>query len=343
MKDNILISDSKIEELNIFMDGLNNTCDKNFNYEENVADLTMVGHFKTFRRYLKYFFVPLKYFISRKKYNIVMGWQQFYALNYCFYCSIFRVKKVNKVIALNFTYRKRKGILGILFYKYIKMCIETGYLDYLHVPSEKYAKVISEEFRFSRNNIIVAPFGIVDIYDKHKDDESPLGIDKPYILSIGRSNRDFDFLVHTWKKENVKDLLVIVSDTYKNVNLPDNIIIKNNVNADNQYPWIINSKCLVIPLEDEKICSGDTVLLTAMSFKKIVIVTIPSALSDMYIIDKYNGINVEKTTVALSRLIKQINDNEYKKIGNQARSSFLNKYTRFKLGENIGTFITENS
>lgn len=59
-------------------------------------------------RYLRYFTFPWKVFLHRKKYDCILGWQQFYAINFAFYCRLFQVRKTNKVVALNFTYKRVK-------------------------------------------------------------------------------------------------------------------------------------------------------------------------------------------------------------------------------------------
>ena len=65
------------------------------------------------KRYLKYFAVAFKYFLSRKKYGAIVGWQQFYTLIFVFYCSLFRVKKRNTVVVLSFIYKDKTYIKTI--------------------------------------------------------------------------------------------------------------------------------------------------------------------------------------------------------------------------------------
>lgn len=332
MKENIVLSDSRAEELKGFMQTLNCKCKKKFIIKVNVADLTLKGKLKEVRRYLAYFVVPFIYFVNRKKYNIIVGWQQFYALIFCYYCNIFHVKKTNFVIAWNFTYKEKKGKFSKIYRAFFKKCIDGGFLDLIHVPSIQYANDFCEKFKFPKEKVIVAPFGIVDNYMKYKDIECPSEISgKDYFIAIGRSNRDYEFLVKSW--DNDECILVIASDNYSSKIKNENIILKKDITAENQYQWISNAKGVIIPLDNPTICSGDTVLLTAMSLKKPVIVTAPSTLAEMYIRNEKNGILISKEKEELSNAVKNILKSNYNELGENARKSFLENYTRDKMGE----------
>ncbi|MGZ1193987.1 hypothetical protein ACXO2V_09005, partial [Lactobacillus delbrueckii subsp. bulgaricus] len=86
----------------------------------------------------------------------------------------------------------------------------------------------------------MAPFGIVDCYNKYFQLKRPEEMrNKRYFLSIGRSNRDYDFLVHAWN--DVDSYLVIASDKYNGENRNSKVIVKHDITADTQYEWINNA------------------------------------------------------------------------------------------------------
>ena len=145
-------------------------------------------------------------------------------------------------------------------------------MDYLHVLSQSYAEEISNSFNFPIEKILVIPFGINDPYEEFSKLERPSDApEKGYVLSIGRSNRDYDFLVSGWK--NISFPLVIISDTYEgDGNGNSNVRVIRNVAGEESYPWIANCTAMVIPIDDGIVCSGDTVLLTALAMKKKVVV-----------------------------------------------------------------------
>ena len=244
------------------------------------------------------------------------------------------VKKRNKVVAVNVVYKEKSGLLRKVYRWFAGKCINPLYLDYIVVSSYSHAELINKEFNFPMDRIIAIPFGIKDDYGRFNNVECPKGMKKnEFILSIGRSNRDYDFLIDAWKEIDCP--LVIISDTYKKNQNVKNVIIKNDIAGDEQYPWIVNSKAIIIPIDDPLLSSGDTVLLQAMSLKKIIVVTAPSALSDMYIINKENGLTVSKDSKLLKEIVKDIMAGDYDYISENARACFLEKYTRYRMAESI--------
>ena len=338
-KKNVILADCEESEIKDLIDGINKSFNKNqFICRSYIANGQRTGIFSQIKRYWKYFFVPLNVILNRKKYSIIIGWQQFYALIFCFWCSLFRIKKVNKVVAMNFTYKEKKGPIGKIYKYFMKKCLDIKYLDYLHVLSKEYAQIINKQFKYPIENIIVSHFGVEDIYEKWKDIERP--IEEKYFLAIGRSNRDYDFLIDSWN--NIDAKLIIISDSYKNNKAEKNIEIINNISGDTQYPWIMNAEGIILILKEPNIASGDTVLLRAMSFKKIVIVNNQSTLAEMYIENKKNGIIINKNEDELKNAIKKINNNEYEEIKENARNSYINKFSRLSMGIKIGNLISKN-
>jgi len=288
------------------------------------------GIFGEIKRYFNYFFVAWKIFWRRNEYEMIFCWQQFYALIFCLYSGIFHTKKRNLVIACNYTYKEKNKFRRIYHY-FMKKCMN-NYLDFIHVPSMEYADIIAREFGFDRDRIITAAFGIPDYFDKYKDSNIPIGeTDKGYYFSVGRSNRDFDFLIEAWGGQR----LVIASDTYAGITKKPNIVIKNDISADDQYEWIMHSKAIIIPIDKPKIASGDTTLLTAMSFGQIVVVTRPSTLAEMYIEDEWDGITIEKNAESLRDAIDDIEAGRYNVIGPHARQKYLDKFSRVTLAKNL--------
>ena len=114
-------------------------------------------------------------------------------------------------MALNFTYKEKKGSKAKIYFWFMKKCVNPVYMDYLHVPSNEYANYVSKTFDFPRNRILVTPFGVDDCYYEWKKIPFSYKYENGYALSIGRSNRDFDFLIQSW--ENINYPLVIISDS----------------------------------------------------------------------------------------------------------------------------------
>lgn len=339
MRKNVIICDCKSDEVESLCDAIN-AGDKNFSINSHISNWKRTGPVSELRRYGMYFLVAFKYFISRKNYNVIIGWQQFYVLIMGFFCSIFHVKKQNTLIALNFTYKAKGGKLAKIYRWFMKQCLETGYVDYIHVPSQNYAKIITEDFNFPIEKIIVLPFGINDPYEKFsKLGYPPEAPKEGYVLSIGRSNRDFNFLIASWG--NINYPLVVISDTYEGDNGGnDNIQIIRDVAGEDSYPWIANCKAMIIPIDDGSICSGDTVLLTSLAMKKKVVITKPSTLAEMYIVDRENGICMEKDEKSFESVVSDIVFTEkYDYLTENSRNSYLENYSRNIMGKRLKDII----
>ena len=333
-KKNILLADCEAEEVAAFAEQLHLSAQP-FAIMSHIANWKRTGKGSELKRYAKYFGVGFLYFLKRGNYHAIVGWQQFYALIFCFFCSLFHVKKRNFVVALNFTYKPKGGLLEKPYRWFMGKCVCPDYLDYLHVPSEEYADSFGRDFGFPRERIIVAPFGVDDRYEAFSAMAAPLGFEKDgYALAIGRSNRDYDFLIRAWR--GVDYPLVIISDTYRGNAEDENIRILTDVAGEASYPWIANCGLMIIPIDDETICSGDTVLLTAMSVGRKVLITAPSALAQMYITDGDNALLTEKNEEQFRlRVSEALFSEKHRDLGKRARDSFLRNYSRGSMGKEI--------
>lgn len=338
----LLLADCDMEELLPLKNGLETASNRSFDVKIVKGNIKVnkhrTGAISDIIRYFWYFVASLSMLHTAKKYETIVCWQQFYALIMSFYCNLFHCKKKTRLVACNYTYKAKQGKLAGIYRWFMKKCLAGDYLDYIHVPSNDYAEIISKEFCFDRNRIIVTPFGIPDEYNKYCDLPAPEG-EKPgaYYFSIGRSNRDYDFLIRAW--EGITDKLVIAADTYKGKSNNPAVIIRKDITADTQYAWIVNSKALILPIDDGSICSGDTVLLTGMSLNKILIVTRPSTLAEMYIEDGKNGITIPKNESDLRQLIEEIDQGRHNALEHTARISYLENFSRESLGKNIGQYL----
>jgi glycosyltransferase involved in cell wall biosynthesis len=342
-KNNVILADCESDEVKTLQDGLNDNKSWNFTTESCISNGSHAGK-GNIKRYLKYFTFPWHVFLHRKKYNCILGWQQFYTINFAFYSRLFHVNKKNRIVALNFTYKRKGGFVGRLYEKYMRYAVDSEYIDYFHVLSKNYAESCSKVLNIPLDKFIVTTFGVPDIYDKWKNSNVE---ENDYTLSIGRSNRDFDFLVKAWKQPCLsKRKLVIISDMYHPTEpVPNNIKLLNDVTGDASYPWIANCNMMVIPIEDGTICSGDTVLLNSMLMKKPVVVTKPSTLSEMYLEDRVDGLTLEKDEVVFAQEIAKTleNKDECRRLGENARKKYLAHFSRFQLGKQIQPYIEKLS
>lgn len=322
-------------------DAIENHTQKNFELISCVINKLRGDIVNNFWRLCYYSVFPCFIFYKNSKLDVVIGWQQFYAINYALYSRLFHTKRAKLIVVLNFTYRKKRGLAGFIYRKYIQYVVTSPYIDYLHVLSSTYAKDCCKELGVPFEKFVVTGFGVPDIYSKISTLKKPCDFD--YCLSVGRSNRDFDFLVRVWEQGLLKKhQLVIISDTWKHKTpLPKNIYHYANVRGEDVLPWIVNCEILIIPIDNGSVCSGDTVLLTSMMTKRPVVVTKPSTLAEMYVEDDVDGICISKDEKSAAQAIVRVQENQRlkEKLSENARRSYVSKYSRYHMGEAIAKKI----
>lgn len=234
-------------------------------------------------RFMLYFFFPLKIVFLRKKYDVILGWQQFYALNLAFWLRLFRAKRLNRIVVMTFIYRDKKGFLGKIYKMYINYCLKSEHIHKIIC----YSSTEVDRYRA----LFELPEGIVQFI--------PLGIDKDidltgiskgdYVFSTGRSNRNYIRMLELFNKINYK-LKIACEEDFGH--LSDNIEICHNCYDNEMLSLLKGSFCVCILLNDPEVSSGQLVILQALQCGKPVIINRCSSITD-YIKDGVNGFLVD--------------------------------------------------
>jgi len=149
-----------------------------------------------------------------------------------------------------------------------------------------------------------------------------IGKGEEYIFAGGYTNRDYECLLNAAQKVD-HDFLLICSKLNRIDRKPSNVRIMNDVNPDEFYGYLKNSKIVVIPLCEETGSSGQMVALGAMFFKKAVVYTNVTSLSQ-YFEDGITGLSYRKGDaedladkilhlLANPNLVKDLGINAFKK------------------------------
>jgi glycosyltransferase involved in cell wall biosynthesis len=235
---------------------------------------------------------------------------------------------------MTFIYKEKSGLVGRVYKCFMHYIIESRYIDKIIVFSSNEVDYYSILFPLAKSKFTYIPLGIEKIKDIGEEKRRE---EKTFILSTGKSNRDYDFLFEalTDTQYHVK----IIANTVKRSSFA-NIEIYNNVFDLDMLQYMNNCFCIVITLKNVNISSGQLVILQAMQLGKPIIVTESKGVSD-YIIHGYNGLIIKKEKQYLLNALQQLySDRElYEQLSCNAKIEYEKKYTLFQFGLNIGNCI----
>lgn len=334
--ENVALFDSTAEEAHDFIEGLKTSTGFDWSAKVLTSNQGRKSKLHNMIRYLKYFTFPFSVFLKRKKYNVIVGWQEFYGLIFAFYCRLFFVKKRNFLIVKNFIFKQKKGLIGKIYYRFMRYIVKSKYVDIFICSSKRYCDYCAKVFDEPVERFVYLPFGVNDFTKAiEKQTQKP----NDYVLALGRSNRDWNTLIDCFSGTNYQ--LKIVCDELKRDNLPENITLYNDVWQEKSYEFIRDCKCMIIPILDGNMVAGETVLLQAMSFSKPIIITKPSCLADDYVTHNKTGIIVEKNKEEIISAVKKVYDDEefYNELAQNSRKLYEEKHSLYSFGVNMGKVI----
>ena len=289
------------------------------------------GGIRNIVRYAQYFLLPFKILLKKSKYTSIVAWQQFYGLILASYLRFFGVKAGPDVSAMTFIYKQKASWLGKLYFKFVQYALRSQFLKTVFVYSDSEVEHYSQLFGVPKTLFRSVRLGVEDERSKME----AFVKDGGYYVAAGRSNRDYGFLLDTWKNRKLR----IICDTLKMEDTEFVRCLKNCHNED-YLREMAGCHAVIIPLQDENISSGQLVLLHAMMLGKPVVITKNNALQE-YVIDGCTGLVIEKTEEALASALAELDVPErYCAISEKAREYFEEHFTYEQLGRNVGEVLS---
>lgn len=332
MKKNVILVDKNVTEKWDFKVAIEEQTHEKWECEMCISNQYNGSKLKILIRYIMYFVFSFRIFLHRRQYKTILAWQQFYGLVLAFYCALFHAKDVPEIYVMTFIYKPKKISL---YNKWINYIVRSGYIQKIIVFSNSERDYYAGIFDIDPDLFYCAHIGISDIADTviRKD------INNKFYLSVGRSNRDYRFLRDNWNSE--WGGLFIVTDSYKEPP-KEGITCLNRCFGMDYLQLLANCYAQIISLDDENISSGTLSYLQAMMLSKPAIVTENATVHD-YITDKWNGMIINKTERGLHQAIEYLNDEKnYRKICRQARLTYVNNFSEYALGCDIGEMIKKH-
>jgi len=135
-----------------------------------------------------------------------------------------------------------------------------------------------------------------------------------FILTAGRTFRDYDTFFKA--VNDIGNEVVVVASPWNinNINIPKNVSIKYDIPLGELTELMRKSTVVVVPLEDRKISTGQSIFLQAMAMGKAVVVTKTAGTVD-YINHLENGLLVPPgDNQQMCEAIKFLLENEKERI-----------------------------
>lgn len=338
-KRNVVLFDNDPEEFQEYISGIKNGSHLKWDAIRLKANEPQTSKWQVFRRYLKYYVLPLHVYLKRKKYNVIVGWQSFYAINFAFYCRLFKAKKENIVIVQHCIYKPKGGLKGKLYERYMRYALDNEYIDIIQTEAEDYAKILQETFSIPPKKIKYVQFGVND-FANWSIPEKMDGY-KDFILCIGRSNRDWDYIIEVLGDTEIP--VIIICDTEDKSKETANIKILTQVDTEASLYYFKNCKCTLTAVKDGSLSSGDTVFCQQLSFGKPAIIVKPCSLTNNYLIEGYNGVSVNRNKEEIVEAVRRMYQDQgfYNQLAANCRKDFEEKYTLFRHSETMGKLVKE--
>lgn len=269
-------------------------------------------------RFIKYFNAGWWLMRNRNKYRHIIAWQQFHGLMFALICRLLRLKKVNDVTVMTFIYKPKKGFLGKIYYWFVSSAVNSRYIDRIICFSKEECEYYPTLFKTNPDLFQFVHLGIEPVNPSITSSKGD------FLFATGRSNRDYDFLFDVLRVNSSK--CIIACDSLSTSQASENVEILTECHDDAMLSLMAKSHCVLIPLKDANISSGQLVILQAMALGKPIICTDTKGIAD-YASPSCTLIcnnDINEWTDA----INQLNDNRelYDKMSDAARNIFETKF-----------------
>jgi glycosyltransferase involved in cell wall biosynthesis len=280
----------------------------------------------------------LKLYIKLGDYDVVITHQDGYATFFIsFLNSLLRRKKTRHFVNEFITREKTSGIYSWLKYAFLRYSLSSVFCIMCSSKLEiEYYKIFLnlKNVRFEYVPLATNPI-FLDV-DSNTDGD--------YIISAGRTGRDYGTLFEAIRDLPIRLILVCDYSNISGLNIPPNVEIKYNIPLSELTMLISSAKFVVLPLQNRLISVGQSVLILSMAMGKAIIVTRNAATSE-YIDNNSTGIFVEPNDVneLKKAIIELLNDDtKIQALAYMARKMAAKKYIIQNKIKNIANIIKSN-
>lgn len=231
-----------------------------------------------------------------------------------------------KIVLVGFILTPRRGRLhNYLREKYFRFMLSLADLVIVHSQTE--AKRYADQFQQCGARFAYIPWAThVDGLEALRSTNEPKPLDgQTYILSAGRSGRDYRTLFDAFREGNRKVRVVCDSAAAMAGCQPSaNIEVLDHCYGADYLKQVWNADCVVIPLAVDDISAGQMVLLQAMAMGKPIVITRTTTIAE-YVTDGRDAICVAaRDPMALREAVERVfTDQQFsRQLGTHAEETF---------------------
>ena len=209
----------------------------------------------------------------------------------------FRRTTTPRIVLLGFIYTPRASrVLTLLRRRYFRAVF--AFVDLVICHSSVELDDYRRTFDGTGARFVHVPYGL---HVAGRESLSHAPIAPPYVMSAGRSERDYGTLFDAVRGRDVR-LRVICdrSEALAGLDVPANVTILRDCYGADYLRELAGASVVAVPLAVDNISAGQMVMIQAMAFGKPVVVTRTRTMAD-YVTDGHEALLVERTDAAAMR------------------------------------------
>lgn len=283
-----------------------------------------------------YLWVTLKLFIMSFWMDRVICWQQAYGiglgvLSRCARLVLIEPRAKIDVLTFILTPNKRTGI----WRRFIVFALESPAIDRVVVYNQAEYECYRSLFPSVACKFCWTLYSAADVPNlgnyKVRDDG--------FYLTVGRSNRDFDFLIEYFAQRPDRKLVILTDQPVSPRS--SNIVVDRHAFGQEYYAYLSRCRAVILCFHDDTASSGQLVFLQAIQFGKPLLVSTSRCLEG-YIRENENGLYFDKTFTGLNDAMTHVDSQEwYSRVSSQCKDEYTQRFGFSRLVQDYASFVAK--
>lgn len=165
-------------------------------------------------------------------------------------------------------------------------------------------------------------------------------MDEGFYLAVGRSNRDYAFLMDYFASRPDRRL-VVLCDAPDVRSVRPNVTVVHNAFGSAYFDYLSRCHAVILVFKDPTVSAGQLVFLQAMQFGKPVVATRSQCLAG-YLENERNGLMCEKTHQGLDHALERLREGAlYWRLAEAGPADYSRRFGFEPLARSLLTIIHE--